>query len=240
MVREMVETVPTPAAVIVGEPTRHAVVTGHKASVQLRTDVTGRAVHSSRIDQSVSAVAAAARLIVWLEDVMEENRRGADPSNGFEPPFTTLHCGMIRGGTASNIVAASAWFSTDIRAIPEESPWDYVARFRSYARDALEPRMKAIAPEAGIAIELVSEIPGLRPEADGAAERLARRMTGDNATHQVAYGTEAGLFQKAGWSTIVCGPGDIAQAHQPDEYIEISELEAGERFLRRILADLSA
>jgi len=100
--------------------------------------------------------------------------------------------------------------------------------------------MKAIAPEAGIAIELVSEIPGLRPEADGGAERLARRLTGDNGTHVVAYGTEAGLFQEAGWSTIVCGPGDIAQAHQPDEYIEISELEAGERLLRRIIADLSA
>jgi acetylornithine deacetylase len=240
MVREMLETVPTPAAVIVGEPTRHAVVTGHKASVQLRTEVTGRAVHSSRIGQAVSAVTTAARLITWLDDAMEENRRKADPSNGFEPPFTTLHCGMMQGGTAANIVAASAWFYTDIRAIPAESPWDYVDRFRAYARDVLEPRMKAVAPGTGITIELVSEIPALRPEADGAAERLARRITGDNATHKVAYGTEAGLFQNAGWSTIVCGPGDIAQAHQPDEYIEIVELEAGERFLRRIIADLSA
>jgi acetylornithine deacetylase len=97
-----------------------------------------------------------------------------------------------------------------------------------------------VAPEAGIAIELVSEIPGLRPEQDGTAERLARRLTGDNGKHVVAYGTEAGLFQGIGWSTVVCGPGDIAQAHQPDEYIEISELEAGDRFLRRLLADLSA
>lgn len=240
MVREMAGTVPPPAAVIVGEPTRHAVVTGHKASVQLRTEVTGRAVHSSRIDQGVSAVMTAARLITWLEDAMEENRRRADPSNGFEPPYTTLHCGMMQGGTAGNIVASSAWFFTDIRAVPTENPWDYVERYRAYARDGLEPRMKAIAPESGIAIELISEIPGLRPEQDGAAERLTRRITGDNGTHVVAYGTEAGLFQNVGWSTVVCGPGDIAQAHQPDEYIEISELEAGERFLRRIIADLSA
>jgi acetylornithine deacetylase len=240
MVREMSERIPMPAAVIVGEPTRHAVVTGHKASVQHLAEVTGRAVHSSRLDQGVSAVMNAARLITWLDDATEENRRKADPSNGFEPPYTTLHCGIVEGGTAANIVASSAWFYTDIRAIPAENPWDYVERFRAFARDTLEPRMKAIAPEAGIAIELVSEIPGLRPEADGGAERLARRLTGDNGTHVVAYGTEAGLFQEAGWSTIVCGPGDIAQAHQPDEYIEISELEAGERLLRRIIADLSA
>jgi acetylornithine deacetylase len=147
---------------------------------------------------------------------------------------------MVQGGSAANIVASSAWFFSDIRAIPSESPWDYVERYRSYARDVLEPRMKAIAPEAGIAIELVSEIPGLRPETDGEAERLTRRITGDNANHVVAYGTEAGLFQGIGWSTVVCGPGDIAQAHQPDEYIEIRELEAGERFLRRLIADVSA
>ena len=146
----------------------------------------------------------------------------------------------MQGGTASNIVASSAWFLTDIRAIPSESPLDYLDRFRAYARDVLEPRMKAIAPETGISIEPLSDIPGLRPEVDGSAERLARRLTGDNGTHVVAYGTEAGLFQKAGWSTVVCGPGDIAQAHQPDEYIEISELEAGERLLRRIIADLTA
>jgi acetylornithine deacetylase len=100
--------------------------------------------------------------------------------------------------------------------------------------------MRAIAPETGIAIEILSEIPGLKPEDDGEAERLTRRLTGDNGTHVVAYGTEAGIFQGVGWSSVVCGPGDIAQAHQPDEYIEVSELAAGERLLRRLLADLCA
>ena len=223
MVRAMAQSIPTPAAVIVGEPTRHAVVTGHKASVQLETRVTGRAVHSSRIDQGVSAVMTAARLIAWHDDVMEENRRRADPHNPFEPPYTTLHCGMVQGGTAANIVASSAWFTSDIRAIPTESPWDYLDRYRAYAA-AVEVRMKAIAPEAGIAIELVSEIPGLRPESEGTAEALMRAITGDNGSHVVAYGTEAGLFQGAGWSTVVCGPGDIAQAHQPDEYIEVERV----------------
>lgn len=238
MVREMARTVPTPTAVIVGEPTRHAVVTGHKASIQLDTRVTGRAIHSSRIDQGVSAVMIAARLIAWHEDVMEGNRRRADPASPFEPPYSTLHCGMVRGGTATNIVASSAWFTSDFRAVVPDDPWEYLERYRAYARDEIEPRMRAVAPETGIAIDVVAEIPGLRPEENGAAEALMRRLTGDNASHVVAYGTEAGLFQGAGWSTVVCGPGDIAQAHQPDEYIEIAELEAGERLLRRLIASL--
>jgi acetylornithine deacetylase len=240
MVRAMVESIPAPSAVIVGEPTRHAVVTGHKASVQLRTQVTGYAVHSSRIDQGVSAVMNAARLIAWHEDVMEENRRQVDPENPFEPPYTTLHCGMMAGGNAANVVSSSAWFFSDIRAIPTERPVDYLARYETYIRDVIEPRMKAIAPETGVAVELVAEVPGLKPETDGAAERLMRRLTGDNGTHVVSYGTEAGLFQRVGWSTVVCGPGDIAQAHQPDEYIEISEFQAGEAILRRLIGDLCA
>jgi acetylornithine deacetylase len=240
MVRAMAETIPTPAAVIVGEPTRHAVVTGHKASVQLRTEVTGYAVHSSRIDQGVSAVMNAARLITWHEDAMEENKRRVDPSNPFEPPYTTLHCGMMVGGSAANIVSSSAWFFSDSRAIPTESPEEYLERYRAYIRDVIEPRMKAVIPEAGVAVELVAEVPGLRPETDGAAERLMRRLTGDNGSHVVSYGTEAGIFQRVGWSTVVCGPGDIAQAHQPDEYIETSEFEAGERVLRRLIGELCA
>ncbi|MBL0404973.1 acetylornithine deacetylase [Microvirga aerilata] len=240
MVRAMCDSIPMPSAVIVGEPTRHAVVTGHKASVQLRTQVTGHAVHSSRIDQGVSAVMNAARLIAWHEDVMEENRRRADPANPFEPAYTTLHCGMMVGGSAANVVSSSAWFFSDIRAIPTESPQDYLSRYGAYIRDVIEPRMKAIAPETGVAVELIAEVPGLRPETDGAAERLMRRLTGDNGTHVVSYGTEAGLFQRVGWSTVVCGPGDIAQAHQPDEYIEVSEFEAGEGVLRRLIGDLCA
>jgi acetylornithine deacetylase len=240
MVQAMARSIPAPSAVIVGEPTRHAVVTGHKASVQLRTQVTGYAVHSSRIDQGVSAVMNAARLITWHEDVMEENRRRADPSNPFEPPYTTVHCGMMAGGIAANVVSSSAWFFSDIRAVPTESPRDYSERYQAYIREVVEPRMKAIAPETGVTVELIAEIPGLRPETEGEAERLMRRITGDNGTHVVSYGTEAGLFQRVGWSTVVCGPGDIAQAHQPDEYIEISELEAGERVLRRIIGELCA
>ncbi|RDI61219.1 acetylornithine deacetylase [Microvirga subterranea] len=240
MVSEMAQRIPTPAAVIVGEPTRHAVVTGHKASVQMKTKVTGYAVHSSRIDQGVSAVMNAARLITWHDDVMEENRRRVDPTNPFEPPYTTLHCGVVAGGSAANIVSSSAWFYSDIRAIPSEDPAEYLDHYRTYIQDIVAPRMKANFPEAGVEVEIVAEVPGLRPEVDGEAERLMRRLTGDNGTHVVSYGTEAGIFQKVGWSAVVCGPGDIAQAHQPDEYIEISEFEAGEKLLRHLVDSLCA
>jgi acetylornithine deacetylase len=240
MVQEMAKTIPTPMAVIVGEPTRHAVVTGHKSSVQLRTQVTGHAVHSSRIDQGVSAVMNAARLIAWHEDVMEENRRRAAPNSPFEPPYTTLHCGMMAGGSAANVVSSSAWFFSDIRAVPAESPADYVRRYEAYIQEVVEPRMRAVAPETGIIVELIATVPGLRPEPEGAAEGLMRRLTGDNGTHVVSYGTEAGIFQKLGWSTVVCGPGDIAQAHQPDEYIEKAQFEEGEGVLRRLIGELCA
>lgn len=238
MVREMARTIPTPAAVIVGEPTRFAVVTGHKESVQLVTRITGYAVHSSRMDLGVSAVTHAARLIAWLDDVTAANRARADLDNGFEPPYTTLHCGMCKGGNAANTVADNAWFTTDIRAIPSESVAGYIERYRRYIAEVVEPAMRAVHPDTGIEIEIVSDIPGLRPEEAGAAEALCRRITGDNGAHVVSYGTEAGIFQKAGWSTVVCGPGDIAQAHQPDESIEVSQVVAGEAFLRRLILEM--
>ena len=225
MVRAMAQSIPTPAAVIVGEPTRHAVVTGHKASVQLETRVTGRAVHSSRIDQGVSAVMTAARLIAWhRRRRWKRTAARADPTNPFEPPYTTLHCGMVSGRHAPPTSLprrpASPATSAPFR---RKARWTISTATAPMLR-RVEARMKAIAPEAGIAIELVSEIPGLRPESEGTAEALMRALTGDNASHVVAYGTEAGLFQGAGWSTVVCGPGDIAQAHQPDEYIEVERV----------------
>jgi acetylornithine deacetylase len=240
LVRAMGGAIATPAAVIVGEPTRLSVVTAHKASVQMITRVRGYAVHSSRVDLGVSAVATAARLIAWLDDRTAENRAAADPACPFEPPWTTLHCGMMGGGIAVNTVAAEAWFSTDIRALPGDDPFAWIERYRAHIRDAVEPAMRAVRPETGVEVEIVCDVPGLAPEPESAAEGLCRRLTGDNGTHVVSYGTEAGLFQGAGWSTVVCGPGDIAQAHQPDEYIEVAQLAAGEDFLRRVIGELRA
>jgi acetylornithine deacetylase len=240
LVDAMVATLPRPAAVIVGEPSRMKVVTGHKGSVSYFTTVRGRTVHSSRIDVGVSAVMVAARLVVWHDDVMAQNRAAAVPDSPFEPPWTTLHCGYIRGGTAANVVADRCEFVAEVRAIPTEDPWSFRNRYEAYVRDVIEPAMRSVAPETGVDIVHRAAVPGLRPEADGVAEALVRRLTGDNGRTVVAYGTEAGIFQKAGWSSVVCGPGDIAQAHQADEYVEVSELAAGEAFMARLIADLAA
>jgi acetylornithine deacetylase len=239
MVDAMAAAIPTPSAVIVGEPSGMKAVTGHKGSVSWFTTVRGHTVHSSRIDQGVSAVMTAARLVTWLDDAMEENRRRADPGNGFEPPYTTLHCGVINGGTATNIVSAECRFVTEVRAIPTEDAWTYRERFERYVRETIEPRMRAIAPETGVDLTFRAAVRGLAPETDGAAEALVRRLTGDNGSSVVSYGTEAGIFQAAGWSSVVCGPGDIAQAHQADEFLEIRQFEAGERFMQRLIADLA-
>ena len=240
MVDAMVASLPRPAAVIVGEPSRMKVVTGHKGSVSYFTTVRGRTLHSSRIDVGVSAVMVAARLVVWHDDVMAQNRAAAVPDSPFEPPWTTLHCGYIRGGTAANVVADRCEFVAEVRAIPTEDPWSFRNRYEAYVRYVIEPAMRSVAPETGVDIVHRAAVPGLRPEADGVAEALVRRLTGDNGRTVVAYGTEAGIFQKAGWSSVVCGPGDIAQAHQADEYVEVSELAAGEAFMARLIADLAA
>jgi acetylornithine deacetylase len=239
MIAEMARQGLKPSAVIVGEPSRMQVVTGHKGGTRMITTVKGYAVHSSRMDLGVSAVMVGARLMVWHEDQMLANAARIDPACPFEPPYTTFHCGMVQGGTAANITAERCVISSEFRVIPGEEPEDWLARYHAYIRDEVEPEMKRRSPLAGISVELQSSTPPLRPEIDGAAEALARRLTGDNGHHVVAYGTEGGQFQDIGWSTVVCGPGDIAQAHQPDEYIEISQMQAGEQFIRRLIAELT-
>ena len=229
---------PRPEAVIVGEPSMMRVVTGHKGSWGFRAHVRGHEVHSSRIDAGVSAVMTAARLIAWMDETMAANARAAGPS-GFEPPYTTLHVGTIEGGTAANIVARDCHFSGEIRALPDESVAGWRRRLLAEAA-RLEAAAKAIHPDAAITVTTRMEMKGFVPELDGVAERLARALTGDNARHVVSYQTEAGQFQDKGLSTVICGPGSIDQAHQPDELISIEQLEAGTAFLRRLIARLAA
>lgn len=239
MIEAMVREGPRPAAVIVGEPTSMRVVDSHKGTMLLRTTVTGKSVHSSQLNRGVSAITAAARIIGWLDERTRANRAETSQDSPFDPPYTTLHCGVLEGGTAHNIVARSAWFYTDVRSLPHESQDEWQDRYETFVRNEVEPEMKAGAREAGIAIERLSAVPGLQPEENGAAEELARRLTGDNSRNVVVYGTEAGQFQAAGLSTIVCGPGSIDQAHQPDEFIEKAQLLAGETFIRRLIRELT-
>jgi acetylornithine deacetylase len=245
LIEAMVATLPKAAAVFVGEPTGMQVVTQHKGGCSLTTRVRGYEVHSSLVHTGASAVMAAARLVVWHAERMAENRRAAEalgpdaPGILFNPPYTTLHNGLIQGGTASNITAKDCWFSSDIRSLPSEDGRDWLARYRAEC-DRVTAEMQAVRPETGIDIEVRLLAPGCRKEEDGEAERLARLLTGDNAEHAVAYGTEAGHFQnEGGHSVCILGPGSIEQAHQPDEFIEVAQLEAGEAFVRRLIAHLS-
>jgi len=244
MIEAMVGKLPKASAVFVGEPTSMQVVTQHKGGCSLTTRVRGFEVHSSLVHTGVSAVMNAARLINWHSERMEENRRAAEalgedaPGILFTPPYTTLHNGLIQGGTASNITAKDCWFTSDIRTLPNEDGRDWFARYRAEC-DRVQAEMRAVRPETGIDIEVRLLAPGCRKETDGESERLARMLTGDNGEHAVSYGTEAGHFQnEGGYSVCVVGPGSIEQAHQPDEFIEVAQLAAGEAFMRRLIAHL--
>ena len=239
MIDAMVAHLPKASALIVGEPSMMKVVTGHKGGIGFATHVKGYEVHSSIMHRGVSAIHEAARLIVWANEVNAANR-AAEPgplAAIFEPPWTTLHVGQIEGGTAHNITAADCRFGFDFRVVPGETMEDWEARYRAKVAE-VEAGMKAIRPEAAIVLEPYFRVPPLQPEEDGAAEALARRLTGDNGQAVVSFGTEAGQFQERGLSAVVCGPGDIAQAHQADEFITLEQFEAGHGFMRRLLAEL--
>ena len=236
MIEAMRASLPFAERVIVGEPSMMQTVTGHKGGIGFETHVSGFEVHSSLIDQGVSAIMSGAKLIDWANDVNSENRAksASEIALMFDPPYTTAHVGMISGGTAHNITAKDCWFSMDFRVVADEQEADWTAKYKAAAR-ALEAEMQATRPEAAISLKQRFYVPALRPEPTALAETLARQLTGDNETHVVSYGTEAGQFQQAGYSAVICGPGDIAQAHQPNEYIEIAQFDKGHQFMRDLL-----
>ncbi len=232
---------PRADTVIVGEPSMMQVVTGHKGGLGFAVHMQGFEVHSSLMHIGVSAVMQGARLIDWCNRVNAENA-AAKPSPlaaDFVPPYTTLHVGTVSGGTAHNITAKDCHFVVSFRAVPGESAAHWTARFKAEVA-RIDAEMKAIRPEAGIALSQVFDVPALRPETDGSAERLVRQITGDNAAHVVSYGTEAGQFQARGYSAVICGPGDIAQAHQPNEFISLDQFAQGEAFIARLVDHLAA
>lgn len=238
MIETMGQVLPKGAAALIGEPSRMKIITGHKGGTGYHVHVKGFEVHSSLLPYGVSAIMEGARLISWVNDYNAKIQAQTPTpiAATFYPPFTTLHVGMIEGGTAHNITAADCRFAVEMRVVPGEDIAVHEAAFVAEAK-RLDAAMKTVRPEAGVHLDRFFGVPGLVPEAEGAAEALARRLTGDNAVGVVSYGTEAGQFQEAGYSAIVCGPGDIAQAHQPDEFLEISEFEAGQRFMERLLAE---
>ena len=236
MIAELVEHLPAPRAVIVGEPSDMRLVNAHKGICGYETVVTGHEAHSSQTHRGVSAVMNAARLIHYLDEMARECASRPRPESGFVPPYTTIHVGMVKGGTAGNIISRNCRFVWDLRNMPDDDPQSYLDRFEAYCRDEVLPEMRQVAPEADIVTRGHYRTPGLRAEPGSAADALVRALTGDNDTGVVSYGTEAGQFQEAGFSTIVCGPGSIDQAHQPNEYIERSQVDLCTKTLRRLIA----
>ncbi|KNX43155.1 Acetylornithine deacetylase [Roseovarius tolerans] len=239
MIERMLEVLPRAELAIIGEPSTLQAVTGHKGGLGYDVHVVGFEVHSSIMHRGVNAIMAAAPLIDWANQQNAEDRARTPSELGsmFEPPWTTLHVGQISGGTAHNITAKDCRFGMDFRVVPGEDPEEWGARFEARVAEA-EAEMQAVHPDTRIELRRKFRVPGLQPEEGGAAEGLARQITGDNGRHVVSYGTEAGQFQERGYSAVICGPGDIAQAHQPDEFITVAQFDAGHDFMRRLVEKL--
>jgi acetylornithine deacetylase len=239
MIAAMRKTLPPPEAVIVGEPTNMKVVDGHKGIASFRVRVTGFTTHSSQTDRGVSAVEAAARLIGKVVSMREARAKTADPASPFAPPYTTMTVNVARGGTQVNIMAGECVFDWDCRVIPDDSAAAAHREFAAFARE-VEAEMRRVASTCRIDIEQLSNAPPLAPSVANPAADLAKALTGRNSTEVVAYAAEAGQFQEAGFSTVICGPGSIDQAHQPDEFIEISQIAEATTFIRRLIGRLSS
>ena len=235
LIEDMAESGWKPDLCLVGEPSLLAPITGHKGRLAMRVTVRGRAGHSATPSRGVNAVQAAAKAIAW---VAEEERRFATQGPfvpGFDPPHSTCQVGRMGGGTGINIIPDQAWFEMEWRTVPGDDFFAEVERFRTYVETEIEPAMKAVDSDSGFVFEVLNWIPGLALPEDHPLADTVRQVTGRNSAGRVSYGTEAGLFQDAGIPAIVCGPGNINQAHQGDEWIAASELVACDRFIRQMV-----
>lgn len=225
-----------PRLCVVGEPTDMKVVTAHKGNKRYRCEVHGRECHSALANQGVNAVEVAADLVYRLRSMAREKRMIGPFDQDFDPPYTTIHTGTIQGGTAMNIVPRECAFEFEFRYVPGDDPDVYLKRLEEHARDVLEPEMKAVAEEARIDFRFKSQLPALNTEEAAEVTELAKALSGSNRTGKISFGTEGGLFQKAGFPTVVCGPGSIEQAHKPDEWILLDQIVQCEDFMGRLQA----
>ena len=234
---ELLEMGFAPRAVIVGEPTMMQLVNAHKGVCAVQTRVTGQAAHTSMPQLGVNAIAVAAELIAYIGRLQQELVARPSPLPGFDPPHTTLTVGLIDGGTQFNIVPGECRFGWDIRFVPGDDPLELVARVDQYAASLL-PQMQAVTPGADIQSELLHQGRAFEPDDDSAAVALVKAVTGVNQTLAVGFATEAVYYQQAGMPVVVYGPGNIEQAHKPDEFISVDQLQRCEAFLRNLMQHL--
>jgi acetylornithine deacetylase len=227
-----------PDICVVGEPSGMKPILAHKGKLNLHVTVRGLAGHSSEPSKGVNAVQAAGEAIAW---VAREARRLAVEGpfeDGFDPPHTTIHVGTVAGGTILNIIPQHAAFTMEWRYIPGDDPHRHVKRMQAWIGENLEPAMRAVHPGCGFGYEIALEMPGMALPAEHPLATVVKQVAGSNHAGKVAYGTEGGFYETAGIPAIICGPGHIAQAHQPDEWIAETELAACDRFIRHLAGRL--
>jgi acetylornithine deacetylase len=230
---------PRPGAVLVGEPTLMQVADAHKSVAAYTTVAHGHEAHSSKPSLGASAIETACDLVSELYRFGKELAASGDPTGRFDPPASTIHVGTIHGGTARNIMAGLCRFRWEFRALPGVAQSLALRRLEEYAAGVVTPRLTRYANDAFIETVTEVEVPGLKPESGSAAETLALKLARAKRTIAVSFASEAGQFQLANVPAVVCGPGSIDQAHQPDEYIEITQIEACIAFMRRLAGELS-
>ncbi len=222
------------AGCIVGEPTMMQPLVAHKGAYRYRCSVHGREAHSSYTPMGVNAIEYAARIIVYIRQLADELSFTEQRDMAFVVPYTTLQTGTVRGGLAANIVPKRCDFEFDVRTMPTTSHEYLYGKIQEYA-ETLLPEMKAVDPEASIAFECLAETPGLSMTEDEDIVRLVKMLTGAKSASAASYATEAGLFHEAGIPTVICGPGDIEQAHRPDEFVALEQLARCEAFLSALI-----
>lgn len=238
LVEYIARSVPRPAFAVVGEPSEMQVANQHKGNYGFETAVRGREAHSSRPQLGASAIFGAAELVVRLAQLAADFRKAVPDAAAaeFEPPYSTINVGQINGGTAVNIVANACRFRWEMRPVPSDDPQQLRQRFDAFATGELLPRLRATAPEASIETQPLFALPALARNATAAAEDIVLRSCGAKRARAVAFASEAGIFQKGGIPTVICGPGSIEQAHKPDEFIEVSQIAECLAFLGRLAA----
>jgi acetylornithine deacetylase len=222
-----------PLACIVGEPTSMVPAIAHKGVYRYKCCVRGKEAHSSLTPKSVNAIEMAARVIGKVRDMAEDFERSEPRYEGFDVPFSTASVGQFHGGIADNVVPRDAEFRYEFRDLPTADAKRMQSDVLAYAA-SIEPAMKKVAPDAGFRFETICEIPSFLGAAGDPVTLLAQRLAGEDRTTLVAFGTEAGLFKNAGIPTVVCGPGSIEQAHQPDEFVSLEQLARCELFMERL------
>jgi acetylornithine deacetylase len=228
-----------PAACIVGEPTLMRPVIAHKGKRSVRCRVHGLESHSALAHQGVNAVEAAAELVAFLKSLARRKRDEGPFDAAFSPPYTTVHTGVIHGGTALNIVPRDCSFDFEFRNIPGDDPALLLAEVKRHAETVLLPEMHAVSRATGIAFDELNAVDGLDIAPDHPLVQLAQSLTGANAVGKVSFCAEAGLYQEAEIPTVICGPGSIDVAHKPNEYVAIDQVRHCESFMRRLMDHLA-